>query len=155
MGPELRAKLPAAEEPLWNQAESSSVSPVESLCSPLSATRRFACRTRTPLGIQSYSSGRILICAKTSGSDTYGRGRRPGPLTECRRLPTMRTGWTLGKGLFQGAKAYDIRFMFANELEEYLALAQDRTELAEAQERAERDREEEEAAGEDFGATSG
>ncbi len=45
--------------------------------------------------------------------------------------------------------------MFANELEEYLALARDRTDLAEAQERAERDREEEEAAGEDFGATSG
>lgn len=52
-------------------------------------------------------------------------------------------------------KTYDVRFMFANELEEYLALARDRTELAEAQERAERDREEEEAAGEDFGTTSG
>ncbi len=53
------------------------------------------------------------------------------------------------------SKAYDVRFMFANELEEYLALAWDRTDLAEAQERAERDREEEEAAREDFGATSG
>ncbi len=31
------------------------------------------------------------------------------------------------------SKAYDVRFMFANELEEYLALARDRTDLAEAQ----------------------
>ncbi len=45
--------------------------------------------------------------------------------------------------------------MLANELEEYLALTPDRTELVEAQEQAERDREEEEAAREDFDVTSG
>ncbi len=45
--------------------------------------------------------------------------------------------------------------MFANELEEFLVLARDWIDLAEAQERAEREREQEEAAGEDFGTTSG
>ncbi len=45
--------------------------------------------------------------------------------------------------------------MFANEWEECLALAWDRTNLAETLEQAEREREEEEAVGEDFVATSG